>query len=233
MTAFLKAHEKLILSLLAALLVWGVLSRVLTYLASHDQTTATASQQALQAQLEANKEQSDSQKATLAQYLSLAQQLMASNTALANAQTQRNTVVLKQQAVDKTLQPADLAARWTSLMKVAPSTVSPTAQGYSVGPDTATETVVQLEAIPSLQADLSNEKQINVNNDQMISGLMTVKDNLTNQVSGLNKTVQDESKSCADQITLVKAQARKSKLHWFEIGFVTGFVSSVALKVGL
>jgi thiamine monophosphate kinase len=46
-------------------------------------------------------------------------------------------------------------------------------------------------------------------------------------VSGLNTKSVLDAKVCTDQIAVVKAEARKSKLKWFAAGFVSGLTLGI------
>lgn len=53
----------------------------------------------------------------------------------------------------------------------------------------------------------------------------TLVGSLQTQVTGLQTEIKDDSIASQKQIAAVKADARKSKMKWFKIGFVTGFAS--------
>lgn len=229
-SSYIKAHERLIVILVLAGLSFVIYSKGVAYLVSRDQLAASKATQVLQAQAEINAKEATDAKQTLLQYQQLAQQLIASNQAIALAQQKLAVDTQKQQAVDKTLPPAALAARWTDLVKVSPETVQPSKEGYTVSQDTAQQTVSQLEAVPQLQTSITDWKQINSNDNKQIAGQDGVINSLHNQVDGLNKQITDADKACQAQITVVKAEARKSKLRWFIGGFVAGFISRQLIK---
>lgn len=227
---YLKLHERLIIIVLSVVLLWGLYSKGVAYLASRDQLASNKAVTVLQAQVDVNAKEAEDAKQTLLEYQQLAQQLIASNKAVQAAQQQRAVETQKQQAVDKTLPPPALAARWTSLLNVSPETVQPSTVGYSVTPDTAVSTVVQLESIPQLKADLQGAQTIEDNQGKQIDGQGILVTSLNTQIEGLNKQVIDQNNACIAQVTLVKAQARKSKLRWFIIGYVAGFITREIIK---
>lgn len=227
---FLKAHERLIIVILAAVLLAGFYTKAIAYLASRDQNAANAAQAVLQAQVTANEKEATDAKQMLQQYEQLTSQLIANNNAILLGQKQLAAVTQKHQTADQTLPPPQLAARWTNLLQVAPTTVQPSGQGYVVTPDTAVKTVTQLETIPELQSDLAGDQTIISNNQKQIGEQSNVVTTLQGQIVGLNIQIADQTKFCSDQITAVKAQARKSKLKWFIGGFVAGFVSRELIK---
>lgn len=227
-STFLKTHERIILVLIASIVIYGLYSHVLGYLADHDQAVSTKAQVVLQAQLQANQAALADEKQQLVQYQQLAQQVLQSNTALAAATQQRQQQTQVQQKTDSSLQPADLAARWSTLTKTVG--VTPTLTGYSVTPTAALTTVQDLETIPQLSADLVASKQETSNETNLVAGLTKLNDGLNNQVGGLNQTLTDQTKSCNAQIITLKAQARKSKLHWFGAGVAVGYVGGLLTK---
>lgn len=226
-----KLHERLIIVIISAILLFVCYIKGVTYLASRDQLNANKATAVLQAQADANaKEATDAKQMQLA-YQQLAQQLAGKNQVVIAAQQQRDVDTVKQQTADKTLPPPELAARWTTLIGASPEAVQPSGSGYAATPAAATQTVIQLEAVPQLQADLAGEKQIAANESQQLNSQGSVVDTLNTQINGLNLQITDQGKACTAQVAAVKAQARKSKLHWFEIGFGLGFIAREAIKV--
>lgn len=224
-SGYVKLHEKLILTLVIVVaLIFGV-NRGLSYLASRDQLVANKATVVLQAQVDANTKAAADAKQTLAQYAQLVQQLAASNTSIAASQQQRTTATVAQQAADKSLPPSSLAARWTTLAGASPDAVQPAQQGFTVTSDAAIQTVQQLETIPTLQQNLAGATQIEANQVKQIDAQNGVVTSLTNQVTGLQSQATDQTKACTAQVTALKAEERKSKLHWFLIGYVAGFVT--------
>ena len=234
-STFLIAHERLIIILSLALLVFHGYLKTIDYLKSRDQAVNSKAQATLQAQVEANKQAADNTQQVVLQYKDLVDKLVVSNAQIAAAQVQRAQVTQKQQAADKTLPPPELAARWNTLLKMPTGVVPSTGSTYAVTQDAAVQTVIQLETVPMLQADLAGEQVLVSNGQKQIEGLSTVNAAQITEIAGLGAQIQDQTKACTTQVNLVKAQARKSKIHWFEAGFVVGFVVRQALKfpVGL
>jgi hypothetical protein len=229
-STFLITHERLIIVLSLALLLFHGYLKTIDYLKSRDQVVANKTQAVLQAQVEANKQAFDNTQQAVLQYKDLVDKLMASNAQIASAQAQRAQVTQKQQTTDKMLPPPELAARWNTLLKM-PTGVAPAAGNtYAVTQDAAVQTVVELETVPSLQADLAGEQILVSNGQKQIDGLSTVNAAQITEIAGLGAQIQDQDKACTAQINLVKAQSRKSKIHWFEAGFVVGFVVRQAIK---
>ena len=228
-STFLKAHETLIIILVLAVVTFFGYSKAINYLSAHDALINNKAQVTLQAQIDANKQSADTTAQLVSRYSDLVTELIASNAKIAAAQTQRAQVTQKQQAVDKTLPPPELAARWNTLLKM-PSGVSPDANGYTATPDAAVATVTQLELVPQLQADLAGQQMLTSNGLQQIGGLTAINNSQAAEIAGLGTQIQDQTKACVAQVNSIKAAARKSKLHWFEFGFVTGFLARQFIK---
>ena len=141
---FLKAHETLIITLILAVVIFFGYNKGISYLSSHDALVNSKAQVTLQAQIDANKQSADTTAQVVLQYKDLVEKLIASNTQIVAAQQQRAQATQKQQAVDKTLPPSELAARWNTLLKM-PSAVVPAIGGYTASQDVAVATVTQLD----------------------------------------------------------------------------------------
>lgn len=138
---------------------------------------------------------------------------------IASLQQQNQTLqsqLVKQQNADKQLSPGDLAQRVASLVHVDPKDIQPTTAGFDLTSNAVLQTALQLEQVPILTTQLSNTKNAldletkahTSDKEASTSALKTVNDNLT---------------SC-------KADLKKSKLKWFGIGYVAGFISGVVAK---
>lgn len=230
-TSYLKTHERLIVTIIVALVITLGYYKAISYLAARDQINSNKEQVVLQAQVEANKQSAAQSQQIALQYQQLAAQLVAANIQIAAAQAQRAKATLQQQTVDRNLPPSQLADRWTTLTKSSPNSVQPNAGGYQVSPASATETVVQLETISQLQGDLAGQQTVAANESKQIDGLNGVVVSQQTQIVGLGVQIQDQTKVCAAQITTIKAQNRKSKFKWFVTGYVGGLLTRGAIKL--
>lgn len=224
-TQLIKDHEKLIIVAIVSLTIWGGYTRLLNYLELRDQRASTASQIALQSQIDTNKKLSDEVEHVRQDYQNLKAEYEAKNVQLEGQIKKRDVQVVVQQEKDKTLQPVELASRWSLLINQPVETIKPTETGYQIEQAPALMTVLQLELIPQLQQDLNDTRQIVSNKDVQINGLNGVVTSLTGQVDGLNQQIVKQNTASKDEIALIKAQARKSKLRWFIAGFVTGLAT--------
>ena len=224
-----KPYEGLVI-ILAIVLIVGSLAAVFGYQAYRDEKAADRASTALQTQVDANAKQALSNRQAIAEYADLTKQLLASNLAIRAAQKQSAVTTQKQQAVDQTLPPPELAARWTTLIQASPEAVQPSTGGYTASQAAAVSTVTQLEKIPELQSDISGDETIIANDNKQITDQGGVVTALQSQITGLNVQIADQTTATAAQIKLINAQNRKSKLRWFGIGFVAGFVAREIIK---
>jgi hypothetical protein len=233
---FFKSHERVIILLLCLGVGIHFYSKIVSAWEAHDQRVDSLAHAALQANVTTANQIADVNAKAAAQYQQLAAQLVESNKALAAAQATRNAATQTQQNIDRTLPPNELATRWTTLLHIAPESIQVELGGKGVPdalvitPAGATETVVQLESIPALQANLKDETTIVANQNMQITSLAGVNVGLNKQIDALNVVNAAEIKACTDDKNLLKAQARKSKLHWFEAGVVVGFIGRQIIK---
>lgn len=230
--AFLLDHERLLIVIIAAVLIFAGYVKVTNIIADHDaaqlkQAQIVANQQATQNAALAKQAADDAAKLQ-----ALSAQLEAQNQQLANANTQLASALAKQQHTDATLPPTELAQRWAQITPSMP------AGGVTLSPDNsmkvtqagAVATVQQLEKVPVLQTQLDNETSQKNNDDQLIAQQGHNLTDLTLQVTGLNKQIVDNTAVCQAQIKVVKDEARKSKRRWFIIGYIAGFASKAFLS---
>jgi len=233
-------HEKLIIVIVAALVIALGYWKVSGMIADHD--AAVLKQAQIVAQQQADQNAALAKQAAInaqqiaddkAQLQVLTDKLTAQNQQLVNANTALAAALTKQQKTDATLPVPDLVNRWAQL---APGTDFSGAIGsgnnVTVTPSNALATVQQLEKVPVLTQQLANETTEKANDDQLIAqqnksifDLNNQVGTLNNEIVGLNKQIVDNQKVCTAQVNEVKAQARKSKLKWFGIGFVAGFLT--------
>lgn len=242
--SFLIDHEKLLIVVIAAVLIFAGYVKVTNIIAEHDkaqlqQAQIVANAQAaanaqLAQQAEANAKQIEEDKAQLQ---ALSDKLTAQNQQLVNANTALATALTKQQKTDASLPVPDLVNRWAQL---APGTNFAGAIGsgnnVTVTPANAVATVQQLEKVPVLTQQLANETTEKTNDDTLINqqsksifDLNNQVGTLNNSVTGLNKQIVDNSAVCQAAIKVEKDNARKGKRKWFIIGYIAGFASKAFL----
>lgn len=224
---WLQRHERLLIVAMVLLAgAWGF-SRYADLSASKAEARATVAEQALTAQKATDAQNASETASVLAQYQAIVQSLQAQNASLAGIAAQRQTAVAAQQQVDSTLPVAELANRLKTLGNAPDGSVA--AEGDSVKlTQLGSVAVVQtLETLPVLRADLKDQTFLTSATQDALNKANVVIVDQKKQVDGLNLTLVDADKQCKAQIADVKAQARKSKIKWFKIGFVSGFVTGL------
>lgn len=226
--SWLKAHERLVIVFMLLIVAFFVLDKSLGIVASWEQHRANAAQQ----QLANDKAKNDIDLAIAKQKLADYQETISQNEKI-NAQLEqgiiaRDALLTAQQKKDATLPPTELGQRWQAL--VGDSGIQANASGFTVLDTAAHATVSKLEQVPVLQQNLDDEKQKNANLQTDVDKANDLIDKGKIVVSGLQLQLTDQNKACSTQIAAVKAEARKGKLKWFGIGFVTGYISGLVTK---
>jgi hypothetical protein len=222
----IQSHKILIICILGFILVWFLSGKYQSIIADHDNKTLQAQKLVTEADAKASAQiaaqvQSDAYQLQILTAKIQAQdaQLIAANAALASA-------LSKQQKTDATLPLPDLAVRWGQLIPNVNPTANPNGT-VSVTSTGALNTVNQLEKIPILTQELSNETAKNDSDATLLTNASKNIVDLNLQMSGLNKLIADNSTQCEIQIKVVKAQSAKSKRKWFIFGYVSGFISGL------
>lgn len=224
---FLLDHERLIIVVLAALLIWFGSGKIETIIANHDNAQLAAQKLITDAQVKQNQQLAVQVQQDAASLQALQAKLESQNAQLVQANATLVSVLANRQKVDSTLPPTELAARWHALVPQAQPVTSPV--GFTVDAGSAVATVQSLEQVPILTEQLKNETIAKQNGDQVIASQTVSITDLNKQATGLNLQIADQAKQCTDQIKVVKDEARKSKRSWFIIGYIAGFASHVFL----
>ena len=223
-----KAHEKLILALIAAGVLWVAIGKIDTLIQHHDDANLKQAQVIAATQEDKNAAIAAQVANDKATFDALQSQIQAKDAALIQANVALATALTKQQKVDATLPPTDLAARWNALVPNADVSVS---NGQAVAPMTgAVATVQQLELVPAQQQELANDQTLITNGNALAVAQTKQVSDLTAQVTGLKLQSVDDLKVCNAQIAVIKADARRSKRRWFVAGFVAGIATRILGK---
>jgi hypothetical protein len=143
-----------------------------------------------------------------------------------NAQQQSTIVSLKQQLQDQktkdsTLPPTDLAAR---IQTLAPGgSVTVVTNGYQLDQPEAVVVAQSLESVPVLQQQITADETVISNDTTIIANDAKALDAEKQSHTSDNVTAALDKATLTKEITVVKDEARKSKLKWFLVGVVTGF----------
>ena len=225
---WLQKHERIIIiSLVLLFCGWGINKWI-----NNDAKKADSQAQVAMQQL-ADQKAKDAQDATQvaqldAQYQQLVITVTQENAQLAAAIAQRNAGLQKQQTADQQMTPPQLANRWGTLVAAKPNSITVATDGnLEVTETVALDTVEQLEQVPVLTMDLTNETAVASADQQEIDKANALNGALVTQVGDLQTTITKDDAACKAQVASVKADANKSKVKWFKIGFVTGFISGL------
>lgn len=227
-SVYLKAHERLLVVVLLLLSSWFALGKIESMVAAHDNANLQQAKVVSAVQQEKN----DATAKLIAQHdadtAALNAKIEARDAQLQQLQVTLVTALSKQQQVDKTLTPTELTNRWNVLVPEAGVSIT---NGQATLPDSgARATVIELEKAPVLTQQLAASTEELTNAQSLLAAegqQVTDRDAL---ITGLKAKAVDDSKVCTDQIATVKAEARKSKRHWFYAGVVVGWLGRQALK---
>lgn len=241
--SWLQRHERMVIValVLAAALFLG--NKYLDRSAEKAQTQATvAIQQAASAAQQAASAQKSAEQAaaqavqTAAVYQAMVDALQKQNASLAQAVTQRDAILGQAQTAVKTAPIPQVAQEWQTAIGGTNDIVQST-NGLTVDGDAARRTVEALLALPVAQADLADQKQITENVETELVESNQLVSKLDTQVTALNVEIADDKTALTKEqiahkndVSAVKAEARKSKWHWFLAGVVTGFMGRSAIK---
>jgi hypothetical protein len=213
---FIKSHERILIIAVTGFLIFHIGDGALNAWIHHDDT---------QAKIAATTVKTDTtQTAALqVQVTTLQKQVAATNAALIAAIKARNTATQAQQTVDQTLPLPALATRWEELAQLQPADIKTTATNDLLVTESASRaTVVLLEELPTLQANLKSDQTI-IDNDVLIISKQS------DLITQLNKDLADEKASHVADVKLEQAKGKRSFWRGFKIGAVVGFIGGVWL----
>ena len=227
-STYVKAHERLVLAAIAAVVLWFSVGHIENIIAKHDNANLQQAQVVAQAQQSKDAALAVQVAQQSAQYQALAEKVTAQNTALEQMNVALSLALTKQQHTDATLPPTELVQRLNTLVPAANATVTPS--GIALPEAGAVATVQQLELVPAQQQELVNAQQELKGTQSLLTGSQEQVTTLSSLVTGLQTQIVDNGKVCTAQVAVVKAEARKSKRRWFYAGVVVGFVGRQILK---
>lgn len=213
-TAFIKAHEKLLIIVAASFLTFHFYSKAINAWNAHEQRQVNLDQQKIDALHQEN--------VTLAQQLADLK-IIVDNNAKAHAvqNAASHTQTQQQQQVDQQLPLPDLGQRWATLLNLQPGAITAIPDNkLTVTEPAARTTVSALETIPDLTLTLTNTQAD-------LAGCNQVRAKQDEALIGANNELVAEKKARVDDAKLAKAAQRKSWLRGFKWGFVGGFISGV------
>jgi Tfp pilus assembly protein PilV len=222
---WLQSHERLVLVFMVLLFAGFLGNRYINYDAAKKDTQATIAAQ-LATEAKASAQQAAQTAAqTAAQYQAMVDMLQKQNATLAQAITQRDAILGKQQTEDRAMPPSELVKRWQVLVPNTTPVATPT--GVTLTTPDAQSTVATLESVPVLTKNLANETEIAANIQKELDKSNSLTGALNTQVTSLNGEIVANDKACKTEIAAVKAEGKKNSIKWFKRGFLVGFVSGL------
>jgi len=205
---WLQKHERLIIVVLVLALGGWLGNKWMSYSAEQAKSALVVQQQVSAA--------AASQAALAAQSYQVAIEALSKQvTALDVAMTQRQTVLVKQQTQTSTLPPDQVVTLWQGLIPgTNKGSITPTDGGYKVDSGPAIDTVNQLEEVPVLKANLSDETKLADVTQTALTSCSALVDKQKTEIA-------EDKKTCDAEMASLKASARKSKRNWFVAGAVT------------
>jgi len=211
-SSLLKAHERLILVLVALGISFFAYGKYLSMRANADSLKFQQAEATLNAQVKINEQQAIQNAALVKDLEAKDASLVAANTSLVSKQTAQ----IKQVESDTLIQ---VAAEWQRLTSPSGGQVVATPTGATVNADAARQAVEALDTNIELKAELTNETQVVVNLQKIVDAQQI-------QIVGLKVQIGDATAACNAQVKSLKAGAAKSKrnafLHGLEMGLGVG-----------
>lgn len=226
--AFLLDHERLLIVIIAAVLIFAGYVKVTNIIAAHDASNLAQAQVVAASQATQNVALAKQVADDAANLKALQDRLETQNAQLIQANTTLASALANRQKADAALTPTELGQRWSNLVPQATPTAVP--NGLAVSQAGALATVQSLEQVPVLTEQLKNETVEKQNDDQVIAQQTKNIFDLNGQVGGLQKQIVDNNVVCQAQIKVEVDKARKSKRKWFVIGYIAGFASKAFLS---
>ena len=228
-STYVKAHERLVLAGIAAVLLWFAVGHVESIIAAHDNANLTQAKVVAQSQADKTAALAAQVEQQSAQYQALATKLDAQNAALVAANTQLATALAQRQKTDATLPPSGLAERWHQLVpQVTTSDVS--AGQMTVNTPGVSATVQQLEQVPVLTAQVANQSKELGNAQNLLTASNRQVTTLNTDVGSLRVQLSDNAKVCDARVKVESDKVHKARRRWFVIGYVAGFLSRQYIK---
>jgi hypothetical protein len=227
-SAYIKAHEKLVLAFIAAGVLWFSIGHIEGIIAKHDDANLKQAQVTLATQ--ASKDAVLATQATqqAEQYKALAAQVAQQNAALEATNAALAAALTRQQKTDATLPPIELVARLNTLVPTAGATFTP--NGVTLPEAGAVATVQQLEKVPVLTQELSNSQAEAKNDLSLLTASTGQVATLNSEVSGLRLENTDEKNVCTQQLRVQADAARKRERRIGIIGAVIGVILRSMIK---
>ncbi len=230
--AWLKAHEKLLIVVLGAVLAFSLYGKGLNAWIEHDKRQADIAAQKVAADAIANKAQADANKLIADEIVVLKVQMQRQELLLQQAMNKRADDTAKQKKIDDVMNVSELAQRTQALLKVGHIEPSSYQSGSLVFDDAAAHANVNaLEDLQQAKADVVDLKAEVVTQKTLITKQEEQVGGLQKEVSGLKTELVDEKVSHKKDVDLERAKAKRSWLRGFKVGVVAGAVGGELFRL--
>lgn len=220
-------HHPIIKLVIASVIIWSLAGHAESMWNTHEQKVFDSKNATLSAQVQANAQAATNSATALQKEQQAADQAQADQVRLEALLQQAVAAQQKQETIDKSLQPPELATRWATLAQI-PAPVVDGQNNFSVPESSALTTVLKLEEIPTLQTQLQSMQTEKADDDTQIAAQSDVISSQETQIKGLQTQNADEIVACKAQINSavsaqrVKDHKRESLLT--KIAFVGGAI---------
>ena len=214
---FIKAHERLIVIVLAAFLLYRTGQGIENAYLHRDTQKAQQAAQVVTVDTTANKQLTD-------QLQQMRQDSQTRTDQLNQDIAAKLYALQKQQQQDMQATQQQILDRWKLLLPMKPGAVQSNNGTDQITPEAATATVTALEQIPVLKTEVADLNAKILVDD----GIIGAQDSL---IVGLNKQIVDEKASHQADVNLEKAKSKHSWFKGFKWGVVVGAVGTEAVRL--
>ena len=226
--AWIKAHEKLLIIVLGAFLVFHFYGDVLNVWTEHDKRQIAVQQ--FVAQTAQQKTQADSQQNVqlLQQLADLKLQYSTLSAQVQVSMQSRSQKTKEQKKIDDTSTAVQIAARFSEILRLQSKEVNPNADGSITFTESGAHTNINvLEDGLQAKADV-----VELTHQVAVCAVLTAKQDET--IQGVRKELTDEKVSHKEDVKLeqdntklAKDEGKKSFRRGFKWGAITGFVGGI------
>jgi hypothetical protein len=210
----IEAHERIILTSIAALVLWHYGDKAYDALIRFHENQASQTQQQLQ-QTQVSGADIEQKLNVLLTQQAAQKKIEDAKTAIAKARLQ------KQQQVDASLPMPELAARWQELLVLPAASVTSQPNGtVVVTDDAAHSTVNELEKVAPLTEQL-------VSTQTELASCNAVQTKQATDITNLHQQVADSDKLRAQDAQIAKEKQHKAWMNGFKWGAIAGFVGGI------
>ena len=217
--------QHLIALAIVAGLAFGGVYFVENLVAKHDAQTSAKYEVILAAQTAATQTLQKQLSTDEANWAQVEAQLLAQNAQLTKQISQRNQAAAVQVQADASLSAAQSAIRIAQQTNSGPGEVVATGDTVTLDLPISRVITADLDRLFVAQADLADTQKELVNETQIATDAKADAASEKTVIAAQDVELADQKKSYEAQITTLKAENRKSKLKWFGLGFVAGFIT--------